>query len=85
MTKKETDPQIILNFLEDKYETWYSCKDKKKRDFIEECVYNYLQFIDDSIYIEVMDGRASGLCSYPYFEEDLRKLINILNQRINKI
>lgn len=80
---KITDPKIIYDYLVDKYDTWFVTRDKKTKDFIEECVIRYIQNIDDSYYLEANDGCASGLCSFPNFEQDLKKLINILFKKIN--
>ena len=79
---KISDPNILLDYLENIYETWYVTRDKKKRSYIEDCVFQYIQNMDDDIYIEANDGRASGLCSYPYFETDLKKLINLLKSKL---
>ena len=79
---KESDPKTLLDYLEKKYDSWYSTNDRKKRNFIEELVVQYIQNMDDSIYVEVNDGGAGGLCSFPNFERDLKKLILFLRSKL---
>lgn len=82
MVKKISDYKTILNDLEDKYNEWCTTTNKKDRSTIEMHVFQYVDNIDDTLYIEANEGRASGLCSSHFFEEDLKRLINLLSDKI---
>lgn len=81
MVKKISDYKIILDYLEDKYNEWYTTT-KKDRSKIEMHVFQYVNNIDENLYGEANEGRASGLCSSQFFEEDLKRLINLLRAKI---
>ena len=49
---------------------------------LERSVYNYLDNIDDSLYIEMNDGRASGLCGSQFFRDDILRCLNILEEKL---
>lgn len=79
MIRKISDSSFLFDYFKEKYELWLLTRDKKKRKQIEDIVYNFINNnMDDAIYITASDGRATGLCAYPYFEKDLKKLINVL-------
>lgn len=82
MVKKISDYKTILNYLEYKYNEWCTTTNKKNRSTIEMHVFQYVDNIDDTLYIEANEGRASGLCSSQFFEEDLKRLINLLSDKI---
>lgn len=82
MVKKISDYKIILDYLEDKYNEWCTTTNKKNRRTIEMHVFQYVNNIEDTLYIEANEGRASGLCSSHFFEEDLKRLINLLSDKI---
>lgn len=82
MVKKISDYKTILDYLEDKYNKWYITTNKKARREIQMHVFQYIDNIDDTLYIEANEGRASGLCSSQFFEEDLKRLINLLRAKI---
>ena len=79
---KESNPKILLDYLEEKYDLCYTTNDKKKRSFIEEGVLEYIQNMDDNIYVEVNEGSATGLCTFPNFDHDLKNLINFLRSKL---
>lgn len=81
--KKISDPNILISYLEEKYDHWLLTKDKAKRKWLEDCVFDYINNnLDDALYLEANDWRATGLCAYPNFEKDLRKIINVLNSKL---
>lgn len=80
--KKEDNPKILFEYLDDKYTEWKLSPNQKKKEFIENCVLQYLENMDDQFYCEISEGAASGLCSFPYFEEDLKKILSFLENRI---
>lgn len=83
VSKKTSDSLLLLSYLDEKYEQWLLTKDKKRRNWIEDCVMQFINYnMDDSIYLEANDGRATGLCAYPNFERDLKKIINVLKKRL---
>ena len=80
MDKKISDTIYLQSYFEEQYEFWYTSK-PKERQLIEDIV---IKFVDntlaDTIYLQVNNGLASGLCSYPHFEEDLKKIIILLRK-----
>lgn len=79
MIKKISDSKFLLEYLKEKHMQWLLAVDKKARERIEDTVCGFVNNnMDDAIYLMASEGRASGLCSYPYFEEDLNKIINVL-------
>ena len=82
-SKKISDPLILLNYFDEKYGQWLQTKDKKHRNWIEDCVIQFINYnMDDSIYLEANDWRATGLCAYPNFEKDLRIIIKVLKSKL---
>lgn len=82
MDKKISDTIYLQSYFEDKYDTWFISK-SQDRKHIEDVVCAFLEHnLDASIYMQANNGLASGLCSYPHFEEDLIKII-ILLRKIN--
>ena len=81
--RKISDPRVLLDYLNEKYDLWYTTTDKEEKRKIERCVFLYVSNnVDDAIYLEANEGRASGLCMAPHFCEDLQKLIRVLQSKI---
>lgn len=79
---KNNDLKAIYEYLSEKYTTWYCSSTKAEKARIERSVYNYLDNIDDSLYIEMNDGRASGLCGSQFFRDDILRCLNILEEKL---
>ena len=82
---KNLDLKDLLEYLQDKYDQWYVAR-KLDKERIEDLVYQFIdKNLDDTLYIEVNDGRAAGLCAFPHFEEDLKKIISIIENKLIQI
>lgn len=80
MIKKISDTEYLQSYFEEKYDTWFLSKPKDRKR-IEDIVCDFLEHnLDDSIYLEANGGLATGLCSFPHFEDDLKRLISILKK-----
>ena len=80
MVKKLVDTFYLQSYFEEKYDSWFTAS-LKDRERIEDCVCQFIEHnLNDSIYLKANDGLASGLCSYPHFEADLKKLISLLKE-----
>lgn len=80
MIKKISDTEYLQSYFEEKYDIWFQSK-PKDRKHIEDVVCAFLEHnLDDSIYLEANGGLATGLCSFPHFEDDLKRLISILKK-----
>lgn len=61
-------------------------KNDRAKSNIEESVIrliNNRHYIPDEIYIEANNGMASGLCQHGFFEDDLHRLISIVETKLN--
>ena len=67
----------------DKYTEWYTHPKKKDRDRIENEVRSAANLWDDTIYIWLNDGRASGLFESGFFQSDLMRSIQVLKEVTN--
>ena len=72
-----------LEYLEEKYTEWYTHPKKNDRDRIENEVRSMAQFWDDTIYIWLNDGRASGLFESGFFQPDLMRSMRMLKEVIS--
>ena len=85
MTKKVSDTIYLQSYFEEKFDAWFIAG-KKDRERIEDCVCRFLDNnLDDSIYLRANGGLATGLCSYPHFEDDLKTLISTLKEINNSV
>ncbi len=85
MIKKVTDTIYLQSYFEEKFDSWLlsSAKERKR---IEDCVCQFVENnLDDSIYLQANGDLASGLCSYPHFEDDLKTLISLLKGINNSV
>lgn len=83
MIKKISDTEYLQSYFEEKYDTWFQSKPKDRKR-IENIVCSFLEHnLDDSIYLQANGGFASGLCSFPHFEEDFKRLISLLKEMNN--
>ena len=81
--EKISNPRILLDYLNEKYDLWYTTTDKEVKRRIESYVFHYVDNnLDDTIYIEANEGRASGLCAHPHFDEDIQRLIRVLQSKL---
>ena len=69
-----------LKYLDEKYTEWYTHPKKKDRDRIEKEVRYMANIWDDTIYIWLNEGRASGLFEPGFFESDLIRSIQMLRE-----
>lgn len=80
MVRKITDTHYLQSYFEEKYDSWFTAS-IKDRERIEDCVCQFVEHnLDDSIYVRANNGLASGLCSYPHFEDGLIKIISLLKE-----
>lgn len=71
----------IYNYLSKLYSEYLFASTKGKRE-VEKRVRYYAQNMDDSIYIEINDGNASGLFEPGFFESDMQKALRLLKTYI---
>lgn len=84
MIKKISDTDYLQSYFEEKYDVWFLSKPKDRKR-IENTVCDFVEHnLDGSIYLQANGGLASGLCSYPHFEDDLKKIISILKELNSK-
>ena len=69
-----------LEYLEEKYTEWYTLPKKKDRDRIENEVRSMANIWDDTIYIWLNDGRASGLFEAGFFQSDIMRSMQMLKE-----
>ena len=82
MNQKIADISYLLNYFEGKYDQWILTSNKQKKEIIESHVSQFIEHnMDGALYIEINDGRASGLCDFPHFGEDLKKIIRVLKEK----
>lgn len=81
--KKINDAKIILDYLERKSMEGFTEK-KSDRNRIHDEVRRFLDMIDDCLYIEFNEGRASGLCKEGFYQSDLDKCISSLRKKMKK-
>lgn len=79
---KLNDKRLIYRDLVE-YRIEYYCADKKGKERVENKVRQYIKGVDDSIYLELNNGVASGLFRSAFFESDLDRAITILERDIN--
>lgn len=80
---KLNDKRLIYRDLVE-YRIEYYCADKKGKERVENKVRQYIKGVDDSIYLELNNGVASGLFSPASFESDLDRATTIWERDINK-
>ena len=81
--KKNADVIALLDYFEEKYDSWFVTTNLHRRRGIENYVVQFIENnLDEAIYLEANEGRASGLCVYPHFEEDILRLIRVLRSKI---
>lgn len=80
---KINDLKEIYEYLSEKYTKWYCSSSKNEKAEIERLVHYYLENIDDAIYSEMSNERARGFCDSQFFEDDIRRCINILNEKLH--
>ncbi len=69
-----------LDYLERKYTEWYVHPKKKDRTRIENEVRSMADHWDDSIYIWLNEGKASGLFEPGFFETDIMRSMQMLGK-----
>lgn len=73
-----------LEYLDRMYTGWYTHPKKKDRSRIENEIRTTANCWDDTIYIWLNNGNASGLFEPGFFESDLRRSIQMLKEYITK-
>lgn len=73
-----------LEYLDRMYTEWYTHPKKKDRSRIENEIRTTANCWDDTIYIWLNNGNASGLFEPGFFESDLRRSIQMLKEYITK-
>ena len=71
-----------LDFLHEKYTEWYT--QPKKRNEIADEIRLVADHWDDEIYIHLNQGRASGLFKHGFFESDIHRAFELLNEIVNE-
>lgn len=82
----ETNLSNAYDILHGHYMKWLGTLKRKEKSRIEDEVFritNNKYYIPDEVYFEANDNRASGLCQNGFFERDLKKLINLLGQKLD--
>ena len=69
-----------LEYLEGKYTEWYTHPKKKDRERIENDIRSMVNHWDDTIYIWLNEGRASGLFEPGFFQSDLMRSMQMLRE-----
>lgn len=80
------DLKETLVRLNELYDKWLLSRNMRDRSNAKDSIIriiNNRHYIPDEIYTEANNGWASGLCQPGFFEEDIRKLISILETKLN--
>lgn len=82
--KKLDDLEYIYHYLDDKYSQYLTMPNKlqKIRYEIEHQVRVFIDDIDDELYLELNQGRASGLFEHGFFDSDMERSLLILKQKL---
>ena len=85
--KKIDDLEYIYHYLDDKHSQYLTMpiKLQKERYEIEHLVREFIENIDDELYLELNQGRASGLFEHGFFDSDMERALRILKQKIDSI
>lgn len=73
-----------FEYLNMKYTEWYTHPKKKERAKIENDIRSTANLWDDTIYIWLNRGNASGLFEPGFFESDLLRSIQMLKDYLTK-
>lgn len=73
-----------LEYLDRMYSEWYTHPKKKDRTQIENEIRNTANFWDDTIYIWLNNGNASGLFEPGFFESDIKRALSLLKEKVNE-
>ena len=73
-----------LEYLDRMYTEWYTHPKKKDRSQIEDNIRYTANSWDDTIYIWLNRGNASGLFEPGFFESDLLRSIQMLKEVVDK-
>ncbi len=73
-----------LEYLNRKYTEWYTHPKKNDQNRIENEIRSTSNCWDDTIYIWLNDGRASGLFKSGFFQSDMMRAMEMLSQVINE-
>lgn len=82
MVQKVSDIPWLLSNFEGIYDRWVLARTQAEKDKIENDVYKFSQNIDDSIYLEISEGNASGLFDPRFFQDDMQKTISVLKSKL---
>lgn len=69
-----------LEYLNRKYDEWYIHPNKKYRDGIENEVQSMAMCWDDTIYMWLNEGKATGLFEPGFFETDMLRAMRMLRE-----
>ena len=73
-----------LTYLDWKYMEWLSHPKKKDRSVIENEIRTVANLWDDTIYIVLNQGRASGLFEPSFFQSDIQRSLSLLRKIISE-
>lgn len=73
----------VYRFLEEKYKEYLLAK-KSAKSTIEDSVRTFSHGINDELYLELNEGRATGLFEHGFFESDLSRSLRILDELIKR-
>ena len=76
----KTKAAQYLEYLDEKYTEWYTHPKKADRERIENVIRSVANHWDDTIYIWLNDGRASGLFEPEFFESDMLRSMQMLKE-----
>ena len=75
---------VYLEYLERKYTEWLTHPKKKDRSAIGNEIRTVADLWDDTIYIALNQGRASGLFEHGFFQSDINRSLTMLREIISK-
>lgn len=78
---KMNDREEIYAYLKQYDAEYFSARNRKEKDRIENNVRNFAEGIDDEIYLELNNNAASGLFSPGFFESDMANALRLLRNR----
>lgn len=82
----ESDLNAALERISSLYDKWLLAENNQVRSNTEDSIIRIISnrnYIPVDIYMEANNGMGSGLCQPGFFEDDLRRLISIVENRLN--
>lgn len=74
----------VHRYLEEKHSSYCLTNKKSAKSTIEDSVRTFSHGINDELYLELNEGRATGLFEHVFFESDLSRSLRILEELIKR-